>query len=178
MCVVDAQCLAPKRQSKCLWWRGLAWGPPPYTTHRHVILVHCTGAKASLSVAGWERRFVDTLGLDDVSHGEGDRENSDGAGQGDRGEAGNGNGIYGMMLISSTHHRFSGLFTTRGPRAPPLTQLLVRGLLAWPTLVHRDKDASTVAKACSWPREWRKEWRTGCITRLRAARGIGVLPDL
>ena len=36
-------------------------------------------------------------------------------------------GFYGMMLISSTHHRFAGLFTIRKPGAPPVTQLLVRG---------------------------------------------------
>ena len=34
---------------------------------------------------------------------------------------------YGMMLMSSTHHRFAGLFTIRKPGAPAVTQLLVRG---------------------------------------------------
>merc|ERR1719223_1808325 len=32
-----------------------------------------------------------------------------------------------MMLMSSTHHRFAGLFTIRRPGARPVTQLLVRG---------------------------------------------------
>ena len=38
-----------------------------------------------------------------------------------------GNRHYGMMLMSSTHHRFAGLFTIRRPGARPVTQLLVRG---------------------------------------------------
>ena len=46
------------------------------------------------------------------------------------GEVGNGGGadsFYGVMLMSSTHHRYAGLFTIRKPGAPPVTQLLVRG---------------------------------------------------
>ena len=35
--------------------------------------------------------------------------------------------LHGMMLMSSTHHRFAGLFTIRKPGALPVTQLLVRG---------------------------------------------------
>ena len=36
-------------------------------------------------------------------------------------------GFYGMMLMSSTHHRFAGLFTIRKPGVLPVTQFLVRG---------------------------------------------------
>ena len=34
---------------------------------------------------------------------------------------------YGMMLMSSAHHRYAGLFTIRKPGASPVTQILVRG---------------------------------------------------
>ena len=46
-------------------------------------------------------------------------------------------GLYGVMLMSSTHHRFAGLFTIRRPGARPVTQLLVRGSPAlWGQKVH------------------------------------------
>ena len=48
-------------------------------------------------------------------------------GSGEDGSAGGADGSFGMMLVSSTHHRFAGLFTIRKPGAPPVTQLLVRG---------------------------------------------------
>ena len=46
------------------------------------------------------------------------------------GSIGSADGLHGMMLMSSTHHRYAGLFTIRKPGAPPVTQLLVRGSLA------------------------------------------------
>ena len=100
-----------------------------------------------LPIAGWERRFiskerlvVDTAeGNDDSVHRLNDTAEADKSSQGD-GESGgddegNGDlvadgfkdGFYGMMLMSSTHHRFAGLFTIRKPGVLPVTQLLVRG---------------------------------------------------
>ena len=79
-----------------------------------------------LPIASWERRFIgerrfiDTAQSDDADQGEGEVEGGGGSG-------GSADGFYGMMLMSSTHHRFSGLFTIRRPGAPPVTQLLVRG---------------------------------------------------
>ena len=75
----------------------------------------CKGATVVLPIASWERRFIlerfiDTAQSDDFD-----------------GSDGSADGFYGMMLMSSTHHRFSGLFTIRRPGAPPVTQLLVRG---------------------------------------------------
>ena len=84
-----------------------------------------------LPIASWERRFigeqqsVDTAQSDDAGHGGGEVEGGGGSG-------GSTDGFYGMMLVSSTHHRFAGLFTIRKPGAPPVTQLLVRGSPAEP----------------------------------------------
>ena len=85
----------------------------------------------------WERRLVDMAENDDSSQPEGDdsgQAGGDDSGQADGddsefggGEGGSADGFYGMMLMSSTHHRFAGLFTIRKPGAPPVTQLLVRG---------------------------------------------------
>ena len=107
-----------------------------------------------LPIAGWERRFIlerrfintaegDNSGQvegDDSGQAEGDgsgRAEADDSGRakgddsefsgGEDGGGGNADGFYGMMLMSSTHHRFAGLFTIRKPGAPPATQLLVRG---------------------------------------------------
>ena len=100
-----------------------------------------------LPIASWERRFiskeqfvVDTAeGDDDSVHrlndtaeadksGQGEGESGGDEGNGDRGVAdGFKDGIYGMMLMSSTHHRFAGLFTIRKPGVLPVTQFLVRG---------------------------------------------------
>ena len=82
-----------------------------------------------LPTASWERRFIgerqfiDTAQSDDAGQGGGEVEGGGGSG-------GSIDGVYGMMLVSSTHHRFAGLFTIRKPGAPPVTQLLVRGSLA------------------------------------------------
>ena len=79
-----------------------------------------------LPIASWERRFIgerqliDTAQSDDADQGGGEVEGGGGSG-------GSADGFYGMMLMSSTHHRFAGLFTIRKPGAPPVTQLLVRG---------------------------------------------------
>ena len=51
-------------------------------------------------------------------------------GSGEDGNSGGADSFYGMMLMSSTHHRYAGLFTIRKPGALPVTQLLVRGSLA------------------------------------------------
>ena len=114
----------------------------------------CTGATIVLPIAGWERRFIlerrfiNTAEGDDSGQAEGDgsgraeaddsgRAEADDSGRveaddsdlggGEDGGGGNADGFYGMMLMSSTHHRFAGLFTIRKPGAPPATQLLVRG---------------------------------------------------
>eukprot|EP00964_Phaeocystis_antarctica_P069567 scaffold42292_cov67-Phaeocystis_antarctica.AAC.2 len=93
--------------------------------HRHAFhcVPHdaCKGATIVLPIASWERRFIlerfiDTAQSDDF----------DGGG-GEDGSGGSADGFYGVMLMSSTHHRFSGLYTIRRPGAPPVTQLLVRG---------------------------------------------------
>ena len=79
-----------------------------------------------LPIASWERRFIlPTLMTqsDEAAQGGGEVE----VGSGEDGSAGGADGPFGMMLVSSTHHRFAGLFTIRKPGAPPVTQLLVRG---------------------------------------------------
>ena len=103
-----------------------------------------------LPIASWERRFIDMAQSDDVDQGGGEVEvgsgedGNGGGADGQNGEAGQGgvkvevgngedgstggaDGSFGMMLVSSTHHHFAGLFTIRKPGAPPVTQLLVRG---------------------------------------------------
>ena len=106
-----------------------------------------------LPIASWERRFIlPTLmtqsdeaaqGGGEVEVGSGENGSGGGAdgqsdeagqggvkvevGSGEDGSAGGADGPFGMMLVSSTHHRFAGLFTIRKPGAPPVTQLLVRG---------------------------------------------------
>ena len=114
----------------------------------------CTGATIVLPIAGWERRFIlerrfiNTAEGDDSGQVEGDdsgQAEGDGSGRaeaddsgrveaddsefggGEDGGGGNADGFYGMMLMSSTHHRFAGLFTIRKPGSPTVTQLLVRG---------------------------------------------------
>ena len=94
--------------------------------HRHTF--HCrtmlviTGATIVLPIAGWERRFIWERRVIDTAQ----RSSSEGGGGEDE-AGGSADGFYGMMLMSSTHHRFAGLFTIRRPGAPPVTQLLVRG---------------------------------------------------
>ena len=109
-----------------------------------------------MPIASWERRFISSTLMaqsDDAGQGGGEVEISsgeDGNGGGadgqsndarpgggevevGSGEVGNGGGadsFYGVMLMSSTHHRYAGLFTIRKPGALPVTQLLVRGSLA------------------------------------------------
>ena len=110
------------------------------------------GATVVLSITSWERRFIleqrlvdlvqnDNAGLEQwlvelamaqnntagevnsTAQGEGEVE----GGSGEDKSGGSADGSYGMMLMSSTHHHFAGLFTIRKPGAPPVTQLLVRG---------------------------------------------------
>ena len=89
-----------------------------------------------LPIASWERRFIDMAQGNDAGQSGGEVE----VGSGEDGSAGGGagqtkgddsdfgvDGLYGMMLMSSTHHRYAGLFTIRKPGAPAVTQLLVRG---------------------------------------------------
>ena len=87
--------------------------------HRHTFhcVPHdaCKGATIVLPIASWERRFILERSIDTAQS-----DDFDGSGE-------SADGFYGMMLMSSTHHRFSGLFTIRRPGAPPVTQLLVRG---------------------------------------------------
>ena len=108
----------------------------------HRVLV---GATIVLPIASWERRFISEQRLDlsrnskqhvgmkqndDAGQGGGEDGTADSSADGSADGSANdvsGDGFYGMMLMSSTHHRFSGLFTIRGPRSPPVTQLLVRG---------------------------------------------------
>jgi len=106
-----------------------------------------------LPIASWERRFISPTFMaqsDEAAQGGvvvevGSGENGSGGGaDGQNGEVGQGevkvevgngedgstggaDGSFDMMLVSSTHHRFAGLFTIRKPGAPPVTQLLVRG---------------------------------------------------
>ena len=100
--------------------------PPLHAFHMHCPHDACKGATIVLPIASWERRFIgerqliDTAQSDDAGHGEGEVEGGGGSG-------GSVDGFYSMMLMSSTHHRFAGLFTIRKPGAPPVTQLLVRG---------------------------------------------------
>ena len=75
-----------------------------------------------LPIASWERRYILERRFIDTAQ----KDVFDGGG-GEDGGGGSADGFYGMMLMSSTHHRFSGLFTIRRPGAPPVTQLLVRG---------------------------------------------------
>ena len=100
-----------------------------------------------LPIAGWERRFIWERRFDEAEGDDSGQAKGDDSGQAegdDSGQAkgddfelggvedggdGTADGFYGMMLISSTHHRFAGLFTIRKPGAPPVTQLLVRGPL-------------------------------------------------
>ena len=116
----------------------------------HACLMHHTargvlGGTVVLPIASWERRFiskerfaVDTAEGDDSVHRLNDTAEADksGRGEGEFGGEENGgdggadgfmDGFYGMMLMSSTHHRFAGLFTLRKPGMLPVTQLLVRG---------------------------------------------------
>ena len=130
------------------WGARLDGGLPPSRLPHMYAPPHddCTGATIVLPIASWERRFIwerqfiDMAGNDDSSQPEGD---DSGQAEGDNssqpegddselggGEGGSANGFYGMMLMSSTHHRYAGLFTIRKPGAPPVTQLLVRGSLA------------------------------------------------
>ena len=106
-----------------------------------------------LPITSWERRLIDMAQSDEAGQGGGEVEISsgeDGSGGGadgqsndarpggdevevGSGEDGNGGGadsVFGVMLMSSTHHRYAGLFTIRKPGSPPVTQLLVRGSLA------------------------------------------------
>ena len=109
-----------------------------------------------LPIASWERRFISSTLMaqsDDAGQGGGEVEISSGedgngggadgqsndagqgggeveVGSGEDGNSGGADSFYGMMLMSSTHHRYAGLFTIRKPGAPPVTQLLVRGSLA------------------------------------------------
>ena len=63
------------------------------------------------------------VGSGDGSAGQPEGDDSGSGGE----EGGSADGLHGMMLMSSTHHRFAGLFTIRKPGALPVTQLLVRG---------------------------------------------------
>ena len=109
-----------------------------------LMLVYYTGARITLPIVSWERRFIDMGQSNDAGQGEVEVSSKDGsAGQpeGDDSESGGnmshtadigsgedvGNRRYGMMLMSSTHHRYAGLFTIRKPGALPVTRLLVRG---------------------------------------------------
>ena len=119
---------------------GTRWGIATTVTPATYALPHDGGTYTSivLPIASWERRFIwerqfiDTAEGDDSSQAEGDNsgqaegDDSTFGGGGDGGSE-NADGLYGMMLMSSTHHRFAGLFTIRKPGAPPVTQLLVRG---------------------------------------------------
>ena len=69
------------------------------------------------------------VGSGDQSAGQPEGDDSESGGEGD-GNGRGADGLYGVMLMSSTHHRFAGLFTIRRPGARPVTQLLVRGLPA------------------------------------------------
>ena len=66
------------------------------------------------------------VGSGDQSAGQPEGDDSESGGEGDGNRRG-ADGLYGVMLMSSTHHRFAGLFTIRKPGALPVTQLLVRG---------------------------------------------------
>ena len=79
-----------------------------------------------LPIASWERRFINIAQSDDTGQSGGEVEVS----SGEVGTSGGADDFYGMMLMSSTHHRYAGLFTIRKPGAPSVTQLLVRGLPA------------------------------------------------
>uniref|UniRef100_A0A7S0F1E8 Uncharacterized protein n=1 Tax=Phaeocystis antarctica TaxID=33657 RepID=A0A7S0F1E8_9EUKA len=86
-----------------------------------ITVDYLAGATIVLPIASWERRFIlerfiDTAQSDDF----------DGGG-GEDGSGGSADGFYGVMLMSSTHHRYAGLFTIRKLGARPVTQLLVRG---------------------------------------------------
>ena len=108
------------------------------------MLLVPTGATIMLPIASWERRFIDMAQGNDagqsggeVEVGSGEDGSGGGAGQakgddsdfggGEDGGSGSVDGLYGMMLMSSTHRRYAGLFTIRKPGAPAVTQLLVRG---------------------------------------------------
>ena len=90
---------------------------------------YLAGATILLPIVSWERRFIrerrliNTAQSDDAGQGGSEVE----GGSGEDGGGGSADGSYGMMLMSSTHHRFAGLFTIRKPGSPTVTQLLVRG---------------------------------------------------
>ena len=73
-----------------------------------------------LPIASWERRFIDLAQGNDAGQSGGEVE----VGSGEDGSSG---GADGVMLISTTHHRYAGLFTIRKAGAPPVTKLLIRG---------------------------------------------------
>ena len=85
--------------------------------HRHTFDA-CIGATIMLPITSWERRFIDMAQNDDAGKG---------GGEVGSGEDGSGGGADGVMLISTTHHRYAGLFTIRKAGAPPVTKLLIRG---------------------------------------------------
>ena len=137
----------PWTMERVMGW-GRSWGIPPSR-----FRLFCIGATIMLPIASWERRFISPTFMaqsDEAAQGGvvvevGSGENGSGGGaDGQNGEVGQGevkvevgngedgstggaDGSFDMMLVSSTHHRFAGLFTIRKPGAPPVTQLLVRG---------------------------------------------------
>ena len=128
-----------------LWGRRVGWA-----IVTRLMFVYYTGARIRLPIVSWERRFIDMAQSSDAGKGEAEVGSGDqSAGQQPEGDdysesggEGDGNGrgadgLYGVMLMSSTHHRFAGLFTIRRPGARPVTQLLVRGSPAlWGQKVH------------------------------------------
>ena len=88
-----------------------------------------------LPIASWERRFIQEQQLIDIAEGDDTGEGKVEIGSTEDGGGGSADGVYSMMLISSTHHRFPGLFTIQKSGASPVTQLLVRGSPAKSTAV-------------------------------------------
>eukprot|EP00964_Phaeocystis_antarctica_P061514 scaffold36782_cov66-Phaeocystis_antarctica.AAC.3 len=87
----------------------------------------CIGATIVLPIASWERRFIEEQQLIDMAEGDDTGEGKVEIGSAEDGGDGSADGVYSMMLMSSTHHRFAGLFTIQRSGASPVTQLLVRG---------------------------------------------------
>ena len=142
-----------------LWGRRVGWA-----IVTRLMFVYYTGARIRLPIVSWERRFIDMAQSSDAGKGEAEVGSGDqSAGQQPEGDdysesggEGDGNGrgadgLYGVMLMSSTHHRFAGLFTIRRPGARPVTQLLVRGS---PALCGARRSISVLQRVASSTYRW------------------------
>ena len=102
-----------------------------------------TGATIRLPIVSWERRFIDIGQNNDAGQGEVEVGSGDGmagqlegddseSGGEDDGSGGSADGLHGMMLMSSTHHRYAGLLTIQAWSARRNAAARTRIVIAWP----------------------------------------------